>query len=496
MKIMVFQKFLPFSLFLTAGLSGVLHGQAPATPDPAAPPAVAPAVEEPALPAETGSVDTAPQPMILDEEAAPAPAATLPALPATTDSSNGGPSEIPAMDANTELTQEITQPLIDQVEGTSTEGESVFDAKATPNTPSLPPVMSAKKRFQFSTDVRGIYDDNVNYASKNPQKDFVVVVSPRFAMNVGDYIAKDETYMMLNYNPEAVAFLDSTAQDALDHNFKSQMQYAIGKLSVEFDGTLQHLNGATPDQGERAQRDLAALKTTIKYGFGARLEAETSFLYTTGDYDLTQFADYSEYINELLFRYQLSARTKVAVGAGIGKLEIDGFGSQDFQRALAEAIYQATDKFSLKLKAGLDIRDFSDGRQSTPILAINGEYRFTEQTAFGLSVYQDLNASGGSPGQVFTRTGLTASIRHRFGEKFIGELMVGYEKSDYESTGKSETGQPSRSDESFYFRPSLTYQMREDRRFQVYYMHRSNDSGVDGFEFEGNQLGVSAGFDF
>jgi hypothetical protein len=472
---------------------GLLVPQTPApsvpadSPDtPASDPSTPSAVLDPTAPMEE------PQPMILDESTPSALKATdiAPSL-----SKSAATKEIPALDDAPDLNQQYTKDALDQIEAAPPPMENApinLEGDTSPATP--PPMLSGKKRFQFSFDVRSIYDDNINFSKDAPIRDVIFVGSPKITMNLGDYIAKDESYATFNYNPEAIIFMQGTTDNAIDHNVRAQLQYAISKLSIGVDGSFQRLSGATPDLGERAERNLSSLKTTLKYGFGARLEAETSFLYNRGDYTLPQFADYSEYINELLVRYQLSARTKVAVGGGMGRLEIDSFGSQDFQRAIVEAIYEATDKFSLKFKGGLDIRHLDDGTSNTPILTLAGDYKFTEQTSFGLNLFREIMASGGSPGQTFTRTGIQASIRHKLGERFVAEMAVGYEQAQYESTRKA--GGASRSDDSFYFRPSLTYQLREDRRLQLYYMHRTNNSAQGEFDFSANQIGVSAGFDF
>ncbi len=509
MKLLNFTAIIPICFSLAPYLLGAVSYGQDSSPGVLTPGTVPPAIDatSPAVPPPSDSTSEPssgdePQPTILDEAVAPPPGDAamqeLPSPPSDAPAAEDIPleSELPTIE------NALEKPAMDALEsrpaGSALDQPVNIDGQASPS--STPPIMGEKKRFQFSADFRALYDDNINYSNTNPLSDFVLVASPRFAMNFGDFVAKDESYAMLSYNPEAIYFTEGTAETALDQNLKTQLQYAIGKVAVNLDGGYQRLSGATPDLGERAERDLVSLKTAILYGFGARLEAETSFLYSTADYDLAQFADYSEYVNELLFRYQLTARTKVAVGAGIGRLEIDTFGSQDFQRALVEALYEASDRLSVKFKGGLEVRHLEVENITTPILAISGEYKFTDQTSVGLNLYRDVLASGGSPGQIYTRTGISASLRHRFGEKWIGEFAVGYENAEYKTSRRSAAaaGQAtgSRSDNSFYIRPSLTYQMREDRRLQVYYMHRTNESGQEGFDFEGNQIGVSAGIDF
>jgi hypothetical protein len=457
----------------------------PGTPiGEAAPPAALPGIQSETIP-------TAPEGLQLpaDSNGTTAPTAGLIPPPMNQESS------------------EPTQPSLLPETGSSGTTPTTEDEPAKPSGGSLsdsasvesmtPPIMSTTKRFQFSADIRGIYDDNIFFSPTNPQSDYIFVASPKLSLNLGDYVAKDESYLTMNYNPEAILFTERSGENSLDHNLKTQIQYAIAKLAVGVEGGYQRLSGATPDLGERVERDVSNVKLGLKYGFGARVEVENNVLYSATNYTPTQFADFSEFVNETLARYQLTARTNAAVGVAFGRLEVDGFGDQTFERALVQILHDTSEHLTLKLKGGYEFRHTPAGDQGTPILAMGGEYKFTENTSLGLDLYREVLASGGSPGENMTRTGISARLRHRINERFVGELTAGYEQAEYAAaSAQAKDGKGDRKDDYFYFRPSLTYELREDRRLQLYYMHRSNESAQDDFSFEGNQIGISAGMDF
>ena len=369
-------------------------------------------------------------------------------------------------------------------------------AANSPVEPPIPPVLNNGKRVQFSLDVDAVYDDNIYFSSKNPVTDFIFVASPKLTLQRGDFRAREESFGILNYNPQAIFFAKSGADNTLDQNLKAEVQYTIARLAIGLESSYKHLSGATPDLGDRVERDEGAAKLRLAYGWGAKMEAESTFLYTTTQYDPKELADFSEFVNETFLRYQVSARTKAALGVGVGKLDVDGFGDQVFERALLQVISDVGAKFTLQAKAGVEFRQTDLEDDVTPIFSLAMDYRIREGTTLALEAYRDVTASGGAPGENLTRTGIAAKVSQRLGNRFIGNLAVGYEQNAYYATSKSTTAEAGRKDDYFFIRPSLLYQLREGRRFELYYTHREDDSNIPDSSFEANQVGASVGFDF
>lgn len=358
------------------------------------------------------------------------------------------------------------------------------------------PLISSGKKIVISLDAQAVYDDNIYFSSRNAVSDYVFVASPKLTLRLGDHQVKEETYGILNYNPEAIFFVDGTADDTLDHNVKLETQYAIAKLSIGLDARYQRLSGATPDLGDRVDRDQMSARLRLSYGWGPQLEAETNFIWNSTNYSPANLADFNEYLNETFIRYQITARTKVALGFGVGRLEVDGYGSQDFERALAQVFTDIATKLTLKLKGGVEFRQTPTGDDTTPIFALGLEYRPREGTTLSLEGYREVLASGGLPGENLTRTGVAARLKQRVGNRFIAGLDAGFDHLAYSAAGSSNGKSSSRDDSYFYVRPSLTYELREGRRLELYYMHRDNDSSVGDYSFDGNQAGLQIGWDF
>ena len=365
-----------------------------------------------------------------------------------------------------------------------------------PVEPTVPPVMNNSKAIQFSLDVDAVYDDNIYFSSKNPLTDYIFVASPKLTLQRGDFRAREESFGILNYNPQAIYFAKGEDDNTIDQNLKAEVQYTIARLAIGLEGSYQRLSGATPDLGDRVDRDVAGAKLRLTYGWGAKLEAESSFLYTTTQYDPKQLADFSEFVNETFLRYQVSARTKAALGVGVGKLNVDGFGHQVFERALVQVISDLGSKLTLRAKGGVEFRQTDLGNDATPVFSLAMDYRIREGTTLALEAYREVTASGGAPGENLTRTGIAAKVSQRLGKRFIGNLAVGYDQLSYAATSKTKSTADGRSDDYFFIRPSLLYELREGRRFELYYLHRQNDSNLSDSSFDANQVGASVGIDF
>jgi hypothetical protein len=374
--------------------------------------------------------------------------------------------------------------------------ETPLLADGAANVPPVPPILTGGKRVQLSLDVSATYDDNVFFSARDTQSDFVFVASPKLTLQNGDFRAKEETFGILNYNPQAIFFSKGTADNTLDQHVKAEVQYAIARLSIGLEGSFNRVSDPTPDLGGRVDRNETKTRLRATYGWGPKLEAETNFLYTGTNYDPSQLADFSEFVNETFIRYQVTARTKAALGFGIGRLNVDGFGNQDFERVLVQVLSDVGSKLTLKAKGGVEFRQTEVGDETTPVFSLAMDYKIREGTSLALEAYREVTASGGEPGQNVTRTGIAAKVRQKMGERFVAGLDAGYEHLAYAASSNRLTTSTSRDDDYFFVRPSLTYELAEGRRFELYYLHRQNDSSQADSSFDGNQLGASVGVDF
>ena len=55
---------------------------------------------------------------------------------------------------------------------------------------------------------------------------------------------------------------------------------------------------------------------------------------------------------------------------------------------------------------------------------------------------------------------------------------------------------PQREDRSYYVRPSLRYEFRDNLSAEVFYSFRTNDSSIDTLDFDDSQVGALLRYQF
>jgi hypothetical protein len=168
---------------------------------------------------------------------------------------------------------------------------------------------------------------------------------------------------------------------------------------------------------------------------------------------------------------------------------------QTFQRGLVRVNHEVAGKLTANATGGVEFRKTEAGDQTTPVFTVGSEYRPTERLTVSADLFRQVNASGASPGENYTRTGGALRFSQRLGSRFAAGLEAGYEMLDYTSTRPGVVA-TNRSDDYVFLRPSLKYEFNDNRRAEVYYSLRDDDSSLDAFDFTSNQLGLAIGFDF
>ena len=119
----------------------------------------------------------------------------------------------------------------------------------------------------------------------------------------------------------------------------------------------------------------------------------------------------------------------------------------------------------------------------------------TGRTSVSGSLYREVTASGSVEGENVTRTGASVKVQQKLGRSLTASVEAGYEKLAYDATeaGALSSG---REDDYFFIRPSLRYELREGRRFELYYSHREDNSSVNLYDFDADQIGLAFAYDF
>jgi len=354
----------------------------------------------------------------------------------------------------------------------------------------------AKKRWTLTVEARAIYDDNIFLSRPGREEsDFVFLFTPSLSYRRGDTASRHGSYVLANYTASGSLFADHSEENSLDHSFRFDAQKRFGKLALGADGKYQRLSGATVELSDRVDRDEAGARLRARYDLSGKTSLEASGSWSTVRYREGTLEDYNEWVAETYIGYQVTGRTRVAAGGAIGQLDVEGHGNQDFTRALVKVTTEPTGKLTLDAKAGMEWRNTDAGSQDTPVFNVSAEYRPTARTSISGAIYRDVSASGSLDGENVTRTGGSVRLQQKIGRALTASLETGYEQLEYDAT---DAGAPEsrREDEYFFIRPSLRYELREGRRLELYYSHRRDNSNINLYDFDANQVGLSFAWDF
>jgi hypothetical protein len=210
----------------------------------------------------------------------------------------------------------------------------------------------------------------------------------------------------------------------------------------------------------------------------------------------------NEWLVEGWGNYQVTEKVTAGVGGTVGWRDIRGFTSdptpnQTFEQGLVRGSYRVTEKLDVNGSAGLQFSQFQNGDDKGPtfIFSLGGAWQPLEQTSVALEAYRRDVPSYVFNSQNYTLTGTRASVRQSFLEKYSASVSAGFENSDYTKTSSSATGTP-RSDNYFWLRPAVDYQLNDRWAMGLFYQYRTKNSNQDIYDYSNNQGGVYSTYRF
>lgn len=345
-------------------------------------------------------------------------------------------------------------------------------------------------RFELDTEV--VADDNILYSPAGEEvSDVIFRFTPGFFFGLGDEDSGAMAFVNAAYRPTASVFVDNDSENSVDHDVSLSFGGGGEKFRTSVDARYQTLSEASVDVGDRTDRQVVNADAVMEYAIGGKTGVRAELGYERADYDV--LSDFDEWRTDLYATYAIGGKTSVGLGYGFGQLRPDAQGSQDYQRALARADWQATAKMAVAAWGGADFRKGDGADDTTAVFGFELTGDLREGTRIRLAAGRDIDASASVDTETYTLTRYGASIEQRIGERLTGVLEAGWEDYDYTGGGDLDGG---RSDESLYLRPALRYRLRGDLTAEVFYAFRDSDSSIDPLDFESNQIGASAHYKF
>jgi len=369
-------------------------------------------------------------------------------------------------------------------------------------------VSAEPRRFHYGLQitVRGVYDDNINISQTNQVSDYYFTIEPVLTLGVGDITAHEDNYIRFDYAPSLFLFADHSENDAVQQLIHLEGQHHFSRLTVTLgeeiailDGTdLRSLSDATTP-GSHANLDVSGrtkfetynTRMNASYDLSGKTFLSTGFDSLITDYNSSSLFSSAMISENVFLNYRYSDKVVLGVG-GTGGYDFvdDPNPDQTFEQANLRVTYQASGKISLNLSGGVEFRQFEGSSRSeyiSPVFEISANYQPFDGTRFILSGSRHTYNSGVLAGQDFAETTITASLRQRLVQRFYFAVSGGYQNSDYFSTVSGVAA--NRQDDYYFIEPSLDFSITRFWTIGGYYLHRQNDSSLQPFSFDDNQVG-------
>ncbi|MEY2565410.1 MAG: hypothetical protein QOH88_3603 [Verrucomicrobiota bacterium] len=375
-------------------------------------------------------------------------------------------------------------------------------------------ISATPHRFQYALrlTIRGVYDDNIFLSESNPVSDYYVAIEPGLTLGFGDIVGRQENYIRFDYAPSIFIFADHSDSNGVQHLFRLEGQHRFSKLTLNFSQDIQLLEGSnlttttstttgTPalnlDAGGNANVNVFTTIANFSYDLSGKTFVSGGMQYNAWDYENNLISS-SSISGNLFINYNYSPKLVVGVGGTFGYNWVDEPSpNQTFEQINARATYQVTGKISLNASLGVEFRQIENNPDSdhvSPVYELGMTYQPFDGTSLSLRGSRRTMNSAVFAEQDYASTSIVFGARQRLLQRVFLGLTVGYENSDYFSTldGVGAT----RTDDYFFVQPAVDVTVTRWFTVGAYYLHRENDSGVGGFGFSDNQVGVRGSITF
>ncbi len=351
----------------------------------------------------------------------------------------------------------------------------------------------SKLGFHFGVGVA--YDTNIrtSIGGNGNEGDEITTLTGGVDVSLGDYLERQRTFIIFDYNLTENLFATHSDEDALDQDGLFDAMYRRERFSGEFVSRFQSLHDPTADTAQRERRYLYNEELDLRYRYGDKTTLTAQL-----DYDRIDAAEADsnqQYAIELSADYQVFDKVKLGVGVSVGRLEADGGLEETYEQLLARLEYQLTGKVSIVSQVGIDIRERGSyaGDSATPVFALQGRWTPYDGTTLTLGGFRHVSASESIAGEDFTDSTVQFELRQRFYRRFYLLGGAGYTHSDYENVTRV-AYQPARTDDYYFARIGADYEATKYFDVGLFYQRTQNESTQSSYSYASNRVYLQSHF--
>ena len=357
--------------------------------------------------------------------------------------------------------------------------------------------------YAIHLSIRGAYDDNIALTHMNRLDDWFVLIQPSLMLGIGE-VAKQETFLMVNYLPNIYRYDEHSEFDSDQHFVRVLAGYKTGNLTLRLSQDVAILNNivlaaATEERSGlgvtngRTNLDIYNTDLSANYNMTPR-----DFIFAELRMNRTEYAKpliSSElYIADLYLNHGFSQSLVLGFGVEGGYNAVDfPTPDQKMVRANAHINYTPGKQFTLDIIAGEEFRNFENiarGSYSTPVFALSATYLPCDSTRIALSASRQIYNSAAATAQDYVDTSVSGMIRERVCKQLYLTLLGGYEHVEYFNAIDLPMPLPTLRADYFYVQPSADILLTRYWSFGGYYLRRQNSGSISIVDFYSNEVGV------
>jgi len=368
--------------------------------------------------------------------------------------------------------------------------------------------------YAIHLSIRGAYDDNIALTHMNRLDDWFVLVQPSLMLGIGE-LAKQETFLMVNYLPNIYRYDDHKEFDSDQHFIRVSSGYKTNNLTLRLSQDVAILNNivlaaASEERSglgtTNGRTDLDIYNTNLSANYNM---TPRDFLFAELRMNRTEYAKpliSSElYIADLYLNHGFSQSLVLGFGVEEGYDAVDfPTPNQTMVRTNAHLNYTPGKEFSLDIIAGEEFRDFQNfarGSYTTPVFAISAIYLPCDSTKLVLTASRQIYNSAAAAtaivppnmshsAQDYVDTSVSGMIRERVCKQLYLAVLGGYEHVEYFNAIDLPMPLPTLRADYFYVQPSADILLTRYWSFGGYYLRRQNSGSVSIIDFYSNEFGV------
>jgi hypothetical protein len=379
-----------------------------------------------------------------------------------------------------------------------------------------------------------VYDDNLQGGGSNSNgsnngnnshkiSDASYSVTPAILLVYGAHEGQRGSATLV-YSPTISRYFHNPGFNTDNQNVAFNAQYPFQRLTLNASQTYSQSTGINVDTNSRTTQTAIASTAGGNYAIDDKLSFSSGFQYVKTSFSNPQnqngggnagTGDQTTSVNSSL-SYHLSDKLSVGPSVNFGVDKPDNSKQQTFEQGLVGVTYQPTAKINLYAQAGLEFRQGggSDGNASTGMTEVQGRdttdpifsagvgYNPFDSTSLSLSAYQSVYTSTDVTTDTVTTTGVSFTATQRFIQRVFLNLSFSYGHNESNGSGNNTVGGTGSgignggSQDTFSFRPSISYSPTLWSSVALYYQYLDNESNDSASSYHDNQVGLSATVQF